>query len=883
MLVDHSRAAAEAAGSLFFDLLFGEGETGVGEASGLCRIRARNLTGAAVEAVDGDHDVVLVELYEMTAVACKSETLAGMHIAVQRFGGFTACSYRVNGKLRTCQSIAAGEYVGLSSLESNGIGNDGAVLVEGHALGSDAAEIDLLADSADNGIDFDSFKFAGADGLSAALFVGLAELHELDLQAGDLFAVADDLDRRAQEAELNALFTCLCDLSLVGGHLRLAAAVDDIGLVSAEAHSAAADVHCDVAAADDRALFAYFGVLVEIDLAHEINAAVNALQSLAGNTERGGLLCADAEEEALVALSAQLVERDILADLNAASELNAHLAQNVDLGVHNVLFKAEAGDAGGEHAAGDLILLEHGHGVAHVGKIICAAQTGRAAADDGDLLIIALAGLTVSAQRGNIARFGMQLLLGDELLDLVDSDGIVDSAAGACILAAAVADTAADGGEGVILLDELERVKIAALCGHLDVALDCDMRGAGGLAGRRAAVIAVYHVVVAVVLIPLFGTPFGVVGQLVLGIFYGAVLCAQLLAELCSASGADLDAFAAGNALFLVDMRYVCAARHVGGVEQLGCAQGVADAGRAVADSEDLVLAVNICDLVDVAFILCALEYLHYFVIGDGLAVLAGLVAVSCAVADSNAPEIFNIAGTLAALGLRTAAGAYADREVIVFFQPVGKMLHADGLGAVGDRLFNGNNMHAYPGASGRHHRRDLFEWQACHCVEEVAYFGMRVDKALAHVEKFGGARDEQRQQILLHMLRIFPVPLDQADFSHLLELGFKLFDVGPAGRLRDLLDSLRLALRHAQRDVHHVIVQNVDKTPVFRAFLGELFKTKFVWDAVGHLLAEGKKLFLVCYHMFLPSKINLIRCLLSPHYRIPHKRRLVTRQIVIK
>ena len=50
----------------------------------------------------------------------------------------------------------------------------------------------------------------------------------------------------------------------------------------------------------------------------------------------------------------------------------------------------------------------------------------------------------------HIALVGVQLLLRDEFLDLVDGNGAVNAAAGAGLLAAAVADVAADGGEGVL-------------------------------------------------------------------------------------------------------------------------------------------------------------------------------------------------------------------------------------------------------------------------------------------------------------------------------------------------------------------------------------------------------------------------------------------------
>ena len=77
----------------------------------------------------------------------------------------------------------------------------------------------------------------------------------------------------------------------------------------------------------------------------------------------------------------------------------------------------------------------------------------------------------------------MQVPLRDELLDGVDGDRLVDGPAGAGILAAAVADAAADGRERILPLDELQRLGILAFGGLLQVALHGDMGRARRLAG----------------------------------------------------------------------------------------------------------------------------------------------------------------------------------------------------------------------------------------------------------------------------------------------------------------------------------------------------------------------------------------------------------------
>ena len=100
-----------------------------------------------------------------------------------------------------------------------------------------------------------------------------------------------------------------------------------------------------------------------------------------------------------------------------------------------------------------LVLLEHDGPVALLGQIKGAGQTGRTGADDGDLLVEA-AGTRRGHHRRDIAGRGIQIALGDELLDLVDSHGSVYTAAGTGILTAAVAHTAADSGQRVLALNE---------------------------------------------------------------------------------------------------------------------------------------------------------------------------------------------------------------------------------------------------------------------------------------------------------------------------------------------------------------------------------------------------------------------------------------------
>ena len=96
----------------------------------------------------------------------------------------------------------------------------------------------------------------------------------------------------------------------------------------------------------------------------------------------------------------------------------------------------------------------------------------------------------------------------------------------------------------------------------------------------------------------------------------------ELLAELGSTDRADFHALAACDTLHHVDMGTVCGSGHVRSIEQLRCTDGVAGTGRAVADADDLVFAVQVGDLMDETFLLGDFENLHDFLIGAVTGVL---------------------------------------------------------------------------------------------------------------------------------------------------------------------------------------------------------------------------------------------------------------------
>ena len=191
--------------------------------------------------------------------------------------------------------------------------------------------------------------------------------------------------------------------------------------------------------------------------------------------------------------------------------------------------------------------------------------------------------MIVVAFPGEEASLGFEFLLSDELLDVIDRDRLVDGSAGAVELARMVADAAADRGEGVLVLDEGERFFVAAFARHLDVALDGDVGGAGGLTGRGAGFGNDVLAVEAVVRVA-FGDADGVGAKGLVEGDLGLFLLVELHAQTDGVDGAVFDAFAARHAVGGGDFAAVVASDRVVGFEFLNRAEAKASAAAAVAD-----------------------------------------------------------------------------------------------------------------------------------------------------------------------------------------------------------------------------------------------------------------------------------------------------------
>ena len=669
----------------------------------------------------------------------------GLDEAVDGDSTLAACGDSINGELGAGVHITAHEDVGLVGLIGEAVGHSAVAATQCH-LGAcqQVAPLDALTDGEEHVLTLHRHGVVLVIGGAEATLSIPNAYAALKDDAAYLSVLGKDLLGTPTAVDGNALFRGLADLLFRGGHTVTGLEAVHIDAVCAAAVCAASHIDGYVTAAYHNGAACHLIALVCAHGTEEVHSGHDALSRFAVHACKASALTADGDVEGLVALVAELLNGDVLANFHAAFDLHAHGADHVDLSVDDILLQLEAGDTVAEHTAGTLVLLEDHGAVALLGEIEGAAEARGACADDGHLL----GEETVEGGDnllGDKAGLGLEILLGDELLHLIDGDGLIDAAAGAGILTAAVADATADGGQGVILLNECQRLGVATLCRHLQIALHGDVSGAGGLTGSSTGVVAVDAVVVAVVLIPHMGAPLLLGGQGVTGILHlAAVLGAELLTQFHSTCGADLHALAAGHAVALLHAGNIGAAGEVGGVEQLRGTQGVAHVNIAVTDGEDLILAVDVGDLMDEAVLLALTEDVQRLFAGDVAAALACLHHVIRHVAHGDAPTLGVVGAAFieGEAGLTAGAGGGGVLAVILI-QPVGDVLKVNGGILRLDGLLHGDDMHTDARAAGRHHGGDLLQGQAGHTLEEAAHLGVLLQDSVVHVGELGAAGDE--------------------------------------------------------------------------------------------------------------------------------------------
>ena len=748
-----------------------------------------------------------------------------LHKAVDGHGGLVTSGDGVDGKLGTGVDIAAHEDVRLGGLIGLGVCHGALAATQLHLrAGEQVTPHDCLAYGEHHAV---ALERAGVvlivDRRETTLVIEHGDTAlESDAAHATVLAHEDLLGTPAMR-DGHAVLGSLALLILASGHLGLGFQAEHLHALGTQTRRGARHVDGHVAAADDHGGAGKRRGLATVrlslgDLAQEVHSHGNALGVLTRNARTTAALAADCHVEGLEALRAQLVERHVAPDLHAVAELGAHGLDHVNLGLDHVLLQLVAGNTIGEHAARTRVLLEHHRVVSLLGQVEGAGEARGTGADDGNLLLEVAAHLGAHL-RGDVARVGVQILVGDELLDLIDRDGLVDRAARAGILAATVAHAAAHRGQRILALDEGERLLVATLRRQLEVALHGDVRGAGCLARGRARVVGLDAVLVAVVRAPLLGAPLHRVRQLLLGILGHPVraLLAELLAELDGARGAHLNAAAAGHAVLGLGVRHVGRAREVRGVEQLARTQGVAHVHVAVADGEDLVLTVDVGDLVHEAVVLRALEDLHGLLARD-VAAAVGLHHVVGHVAHGDAPVVEVVTARFAHhFAAHTAGAGGSGVLALVLVQPVLDVLDGDGMALLLDGLLDGNDVHADTRASRRDHRRGLGERALARLLEELSVDGMLLQLAPAHVEELGGAGHEHGQHPLLGAGGILPVVLEQTRVGEVVEHLLQLAGLYTRG-LHGSLERVRVAHLQLAEHIGLLVGGRLGKAPVLVA-----------------------------------------------------------------
>ena len=182
-------------------------------------------------------------------------------------------------------------------------------------------------------------------------------------------AVAEELARRAQFLDGDALLERVVQFLDARGHLLDRAAIDDRD-VGAEPARGARRVHRRVAAADDEHLLAaglgQRGFVFRVEPAHQVDAGEelvgrhDAEQVLARHVHEGRQARAGADEDLPEARRLEVVERGGLADHEVAHEAPAEQRDLLDHVVDQVVRQAELRDAVAQHSAELVERLEHG-------------------------------------------------------------------------------------------------------------------------------------------------------------------------------------------------------------------------------------------------------------------------------------------------------------------------------------------------------------------------------------------------------------------------------------------------------------------------------------------------------------------------------------------
>ena len=255
----------------------------------------------------------------------------------------------------------------------------------------------------------------------------------------------------------------------------------------------------------------------------------------------------------------------------------------------------------------------------------------------------------------------LHVLLGDELFDVVDGDGVVNITACTGILAELGTYASADCGEGVFLLDKLQGILISSHRRKLYIALNCYVGRAICLTGSRTGLDYVFTVF-SPVLVPMLPAPYLIIGRF--GFFYlyrsGR---AQLLSEPQSVHLAVFNTLTAGDAFALVNLSAIIGLHNGRIIKEPAASQGKAGALAAVAYAGNSAGAVDVRQLMDKPVVLGSLQYLVCFFLCD-LPSVTGFHLKIGGTVEHYAHILFEMAAAFAQNSAGAAAGAVGNGDL---------------------------------------------------------------------------------------------------------------------------------------------------------------------------------------------------------------------------
>ena len=274
----------------------------------------------------------------------------------------------------------------------------------------------------------------------------------LEFETRNLFVLVDE-ERLGTETvhDLDVALQGFLDFMLPGRHLLALFQADQGDILGALALGRQGHVDGHVAAADDDHILADLDRLAHGRIAQEINTLQDALGILVFHTQAAAAMQTDGHEAGFETLFLKAFKGHILAEGHAALDLHAHLADHVDLGGQYIARQAVFGDAHAHHAARFRQLFENRDRIALERQGIGRRHAGRPRADHGDLF---------SAARllylGNVGFAALAFIIGQEAVQFADRQGLIHVVARALALTRMMAHAAANAGEGMFLLEQLQ-------------------------------------------------------------------------------------------------------------------------------------------------------------------------------------------------------------------------------------------------------------------------------------------------------------------------------------------------------------------------------------------------------------------------------------------